>query len=228
MYPISRTFRYLFPELEEAAIFPQMKSNSVVQTEIKGELQRSSLLEQEKSLQHCTRCALYIGRTQLVFGEGNPNAKVCFIGGIPSDADNKSGKIFQGPAGELLSKMIQAMGLAREDVYLCNILKCRPPLGHQVCSAEIDTCQKFLRTQLQFIAPKFIIALGETAAQTLIRTDNPLSALRGKKFSNIDDSGATLFATHHPEELLQDPNLKRTAWDDLKLAMQSISLHGKA
>jgi uracil-DNA glycosylase len=165
----------------------------------------------------CTRCKLHtLGRRQIVFGTGSITAEIMFVGEAPGADEDEQGVPFVGRAGQLLTKMIGAMGLSREDVYIANVLKCRPPGNRNPEPDEIETCEPFLFRQLASIQPKVVIALGAFAARTLLKTDEPISRLRGRVF---DFRGAKLIPTFHPSYLLRSPGNKREAWDDLKTAL---------
>jgi DNA polymerase len=165
----------------------------------------------------CTRCKLHtLGRKQIVFGTGSMTAELMFVGEAPGADEDIQGVPFVGRAGQLLTKMIEAMGLRRDDVYIANVLKCRPPGNRNPEPDEIQTCQPFLFRQLASIQPKVVIALGAFAARTLLDTQDPISKLRGRVF---DFRGAKLIPTFHPSFLLRSPGNKREAWDDLKLAL---------
>ena len=168
----------------------------------------------------CTRCKLHTqGRTQIVFGVGNPDADLMFVGEAPGADEDIQGVPFVGRAGQLLTKMIEAMGFARDDVYIANVLKCRPPGNRNPEPDEIATCEPFLFQQLASVNPQVVIALGAFAARTLLKTDAPISRLRGRVF---DYRGAKLIPTFHPSFLLRSPGYKREAWDDLKLALSIL------
>ena len=168
----------------------------------------------------CTRCKLHtLGRTQIVFGVGNPNADVMFVGEAPGADEDIQGVPFVGRAGQLLTKMIEAMGFSRDEVYIANVLKCRPPGNRNPEPDEIATCEPFLFRQLASVEPKVVIALGAFAARTLLKTDAPISRLRGRVF---DYRGAKLIPTFHPSFLLRSPGYKREAWDDLKTALSVL------
>ena len=168
----------------------------------------------------CTRCKLHgLGRTQIVFGVGNPNADLMFVGEAPGADEDIQGVPFVGRAGQLLTKMIEAMGFSRDEVYIANVLKCRPPGNRNPEPDEIATCEPFLFRQLESIEPKVVIALGAFAARTLLKTDSPISRLRGRVF---DFRGAKLIPTFHPSFLLRSPGYKREAWDDLKMALSVL------
>jgi uracil-DNA glycosylase len=170
-----------------------------------------------EDLGECTRCKLHTqGRTQIVFGVGNPAADVMFVGEAPGADEDAQGVPFVGRAGQLLTKMIEAMGFRRDDVYIANVLKCRPPGNRNPEPDEIATCEPYLFRQLASVEPKVVIALGAFAARTLLKTDEPISRLRGRVF---DYRGAKLIPTFHPSFLLRSPGYKREAWDDLKKAL---------
>ena len=168
----------------------------------------------------CTRCKLHTqGRKQIVFGVGNQNADLMFVGEAPGADEDAQGIPFVGRAGQLLTKMIEAMGLSRDEVYIANVLKCRPPGNRNPEPDEIATCEPFLFRQLASIEPKVVIALGAFAARTLLKTDAPISRLRGRVF---EYRGAKLIPTFHPSFLLRSPGNKREAWEDLKKAMSLL------
>jgi uracil-DNA glycosylase len=163
----------------------------------------------------CTRCKLSrLGRTQIVFGVGNPDAELMFVGEAPGADEDIQGEPFVGRAGQLLTKIIEAIGLRREDVYIANVIKCRPPQNRNPEPDEIEQCEPFLFHQIEIIKPKVIVTLGKFAAQTLLRTDAPISRLRGQVF---DYRGAKLVPTFHPAYLLRNPASKREVWEDMKL-----------
>jgi uracil-DNA glycosylase family 4 len=165
----------------------------------------------------CTRCKLAtLGRKQIVFGVGNPNADLMFVGEGPGADEDIQGIPFVGRAGQLLTKMIEAMGFAREDVYIANVVKCRPPENRNPEADEIESCEPFLFRQIDSIKPTVIVALGAFAARTLLRTQDPISRLRGRVF---DYHGAKLIPTFHPSFLLRSPGQKKYAWEDLKKAL---------
>ena len=178
-----------------------------------------SLAEVREELGECTRCKLHRHRTQIVFGVGNPKASLVFVGEAPGADEDAQGEPFVGRAGQLLTKIIQAMGMQREDVYICNIIKCRPPNNRTPESEEILACQPFLVKQLQAIRPKFICALGGPATQTLLQTKEPISRLRGKFY---DFHGIPLLPTFHPAFLLRNPYEKKTVWEDMKLLLREM------
>ena len=162
----------------------------------------------------CTRCKLHtLGRQQIVFGVGNPRAELMFVGEAPGRDEDIQGEPFVGRAGQLLTKIIEAIGLRREDVYIANVIKCRPPENRNPEPDEVETCEPFLFRQIDSIKPTVIVALGKFAAQTLLRTLDPISRLRGRVF---EYRGATLIPTFHPAYLLRNPSSKREVWDDMK------------
>ena len=180
---------------------------------------RPTLQQVREELGECTRCKLHTGRTQIVFGVGNPQAKLVFVGEAPGADEDAQGEPFVGRAGQLLTKIIQAMGMQREDVYICNIIQCRPPNNRTPESDEILACQPFLLKQLRAIGPQFVCALGGPAAQTLLQTKEPISRLRGKFY---DFHGIPLLPTFHPAYLLRNPHEKKTVWEDMKLLLQKM------
>jgi uracil-DNA glycosylase len=162
----------------------------------------------------CTRCKLHrLGRTQIVYGVGNPRAELMFIGEAPGHDEDIQGIPFVGRAGQLLTKIIEAIDLAREDVYIANVIKCRPPENRNPEPDEVASCEPFLFRQVQVIKPRVIVALGTFAAQTLLRTNDPISRIRGKVFQYGD---ARLIPTFHPAYLLRSPDRKREVWEDMK------------
>ena len=164
----------------------------------------------------CTRCALHETRTQTVFGVGNPNAKLMFIGEAPGADEDARGEPFVGRAGQLLTKIIAAMGMKREDVYIGNILKCRPPKNRDPLPAEVECCEEYLRAQIALIKPKYICALGRIAAHWLLKTDAPLGAMRTGQHTY---EGIPVIVTYHPAALLRNSNFKAPCWEDMKKLM---------
>jgi DNA polymerase len=162
----------------------------------------------------CTRCKLHtLGRKQIVFGSGNPNADLMFVGEAPGADEDEQGVPFIGRAGQLLTKIIEAIGLTRDDVYIANVIKCRPPGNRNPEPDEIAECEPFLLRQIESIRPRVIVALGTFAAHALLRTDAPISKLRG---TFHEYHGAKLLPTFHPAYLLRSPERKRDVWDDMK------------
>ncbi len=172
----------------------------------------------------CTRCRLHKHRSNIVFGVGNPKAELVFVGEGPGHDEDVQGIPFVGRAGRLLTQMIEAMGLRREDVYICNVIKCRPPENRNPEKDEIATCSPFLLRQLAAIAPKVVVCLGNIAAQTLLGTNRSISHFRGQWF---DYRGSRLIATYHPAYLLRNPAAKGDVWNDLKKVMGVLGLKAK-
>jgi uracil-DNA glycosylase family 4 len=172
-------------------------------------------------LQGCTRCKLCDKRKTIVVGEGNPRAELVFVGEGPGEQEDIQGRPFVGRAGELLDKMIEAMGLKREQVYIANVVKCRPPGNRNPEPDEIASCSPFLERQLDIIRPKVVVALGKFAAQTLLQTDMPISKMRGH-FKTY--RGAKLMPTFHPAYLLRNPDSKREAWSDLQTVARELGI----
>jgi uracil-DNA glycosylase len=169
----------------------------------------------------CTRCRLHKGRTNLVFGVGDPNAELMFIGEGPGADEDAQGEPFVGRAGQLLNNMIAAMGLKREDVYIANVVKCRPPGNRTPEKDECDICSPFLLRQIDVIKPKVIVALGAVAAKTLLALNDSMANLRGRWY---DFRGARLAVTYHPAYLLRDPRQKKETWKDLQMVMKHLGL----
>ena len=170
----------------------------------------------------CTRCVLHKqGRKQIVFGVGNPRADIMFVGEAPGADEDQQGEPFVGRAGQLLNNMISAMGIRREDVYIANIIKCRPPGNRTPEREECDTCSPFLMRQIAGVKPKIIVALGAVAAKTLLGVNDAMINLRGKIY---DFRNTKLAVTYHPAYLLRDPRQKKEAWKDLQMVMKHLGM----
>jgi DNA polymerase len=169
----------------------------------------------------CTRCALHTGRNKLVFGDGDPQARLMFVGEGPGADEDAQGIPFVGRAGQLLNNMIGAMGLKREEVYIANVVKCRPPGNRTPEPEEAHTCSPFLFRQIDVVRPEVLVALGATAATYLLGQRQPLAGLRGRVHSV---RGCKLIVTYHPAYLLRDPRQKKEAWADLQIAMRELGL----
>jgi uracil-DNA glycosylase family 4 len=172
----------------------------------------------------CTRCKLHKARTNIVFGVGSMKAELVFVGEGPGHDEDLKGEPFVGRAGKLLTQMIEAMGLRRQDVYICNVVKCRPPENRLPEKDEIATCSPFLYRQIDVIRPKVICCLGSCASQTLLQTTQGISRFRGEWF---DFRGSKLIATYHPAYLLRNPNAKGEVWKDLQKVMSVLGLQPK-
>jgi uracil-DNA glycosylase len=186
-------------------------------------IHRDKLTVIREELGECTRCKLHTTRKSIVFGVGDPDAPLMFVGEAPGEQEDKRGEPFVGPAGELLDKMIEAMGWTRGSVYINNILMCRPPGNRNPQPDEVESCKPFLEARIRAIAPRIIVALGRPAANTLLGIDAPISTLRGKFH---DRNGVKVMPTFHPAYLLREPAKKREAWDDLKLVMAELERLG--
>lgn len=169
----------------------------------------------------CTLCALAKGRTQAVFGVGDPDARLMFVGEGPGADEDRLGEPFVGKAGQLLTKIIEAMGLRREDVYIANVVKCRPPGNRVPMFEEVQACLPYLREQIAIIGPELLVLLGATAARALLGTTASMGSLRGRFF---DFQGTPVLCTYHPAYLLRNPAEKRKVWEDLQLAMKKLGL----
>src|SRR5947209_964530 len=172
-------------------------------------------------LGECTLCKLHKGRHTIVFGVGSPEARLMFVGEAPGEDEDLKGETFVGKAGQLLTKMIEAMGLRREDVYICNTVKCRPPNNRNPEPDELAACEPFLKAQLAAVKPEVIVTLGKFAAQALLRDDTAISRLRG---TWREYEGIPLMPTFHPAYLLRSPGEKGKVWDDLKQVMKKLEL----
>jgi len=177
----------------------------------------NTLEDIKADLGDCQRCRLAGGRNKIVFGAGNPGAKLVFVGEGPGFEEDQQGLPFVGPAGQLLTRIIEAIKLDRDQVYICNVIKCRPPRNRNPEPDEINTCFPFLERQLAAIRPDFIVALGTFAAQTLLGTTTPISRLR-KRFHEYN--GIQVLPTYHPAYLLRNPDKKREVWEDMKMLMK--------
>lgn len=181
-----------------------------------GKMDRPML---ERTVAACTRCALHATRTQAVFGTGNREAQWLFVGEAPGADEDRQGEPFVGRAGQLLNAMLEAIGLRREEVYIANILKCRPPGNRDPQPNEVECCEPYLVRQIELIRPRLIMALGRHAAHSLLKTEAPLARLRGQR---LGYRGTPLVVTFHPAYLLRNPADKRRAWDDLCLARRIV------
>lgn len=185
----------------------ESKTNMLPASDIK------SLAELRSEIGDCQRCRLGATRNQLVFGVGNENADLVFVGEAPGKDEDLSGEPFVGRAGKLLTSIIEAIGLRREDIYICNVIKCRPPQNRNPETDEIHSCEPFLKKQIEIIAPKVICSLGKFAAQCLLKTETPISQLRGV-FTSYE--GVDFMPTYHPAYLLRNPSAKKDVWEDMK------------
>jgi uracil-DNA glycosylase len=183
-----------------------------------------TLLRIREDLGECTRCKLHKHRHAIVFGDGNPKAELVFVGEGPGADEDAQGLPFVGRAGKLLTQMIEAMGLERKDVYICNVVKCRPPENRTPEDDEVSTCSPFLLRQLEVISPKVIVCLGAVAAKTLLRTNRGISQFRGQW---LDYRGSKLISTYHPAYLLRNPNAKGEVWKDLQKVMAVLGLQAR-
>ncbi len=180
---------------------------------------RLQILQQE-TLGECTRCKLHRGRTHIVFGVGNPDADLVFVGEGPGADEDRQGIPFVGRAGQLLTKMIKAMGQSRDDVYICNVVKCRPPNNRDPEPDEVEACEPFLKAQLEILKPRVIVGMGRYACQTLLQDRTPISRMRGRWHTY---EGVDFMPTFHPAYLLRSPEKKREAWADLQLVMKRLA-----
>ncbi len=186
-----------------------------------NKVEGDTLLKIREDIGDCTRCKLHKGRHKIVFGDGNPKAELVFIGEGPGADEDMQGLPFVGRAGKLLTQMIEAMGLQRKDVYICNVVKCRPPENRAPEPDEVTTCSPYLLRQIDVIQPKVIVCLGAVAAKTLLETTRGISQFRGEW---LQWRGRKLMATYHPAYLLRNPNAKGEVWKDLQKVMAELGL----
>ena len=214
--PSSAAFVDQHPVLIQEESLPKLKSQAPVADPA------TALRLIREDLGDCTRCRLHKeGRKQIVFGTGDPNADLMFIGEAPGADEDEQGEPFVGRSGQLLTNMIKAMGLSREQVYIANIIKCRPPANRTPERDECETCSPFLMRQIEAIRPKALVALGAVAAKTLLAINAPMSELRGRWY---DFRGTKLAVTYHPAFLLRDPRQKKETWKDLQMVMKEMGL----
>jgi uracil-DNA glycosylase family 4 len=214
----------LVPQVEENEPIPPRKPISAppaVLAEINPANKAAALRLILEDIGDCTRCGLHKGRNKLVFADGSPQARLMFVGEGPGADEDAQGLPFVGRAGQLLNNMIVAMGLKREDVYIANVVKCRPPGNRTPEPEEANTCSPFLFRQIDVVRPEVLVALGATAATYLLGQRQPLAGLRGRVHSF---RGTKLIVTYHPAFLLRDPRQKKEAWADLQIAMRELGL----
>jgi len=210
------------PTIPKFAPLPVVAGPSLFESVDK--ISNDSLLKTREDLGECTRCKLHGSRHTIVFGDGNPKAELVFVGEGPGADEDAQGLPFVGRAGKLLTQMIEAMGLQRKDVYICNVVKCRPPDNRLPEEDEVRACSPFLLRQLDVINPKVIVCLGATAAKTLLQTNRGVSQFRGEW---LDFRGKKLMATYHPAYLLRNPPAKSEVWKDLQKVMTVLGLEVK-
>lgn len=187
----------------------------------------------DSEVKNCKKCTLCETRTQTVFGQGNPAARLVFVGEAPGSEEDKQGLAFVGRAGQLLTKMIEAMGLTRDEIFICNVLKCRPPNNRDPSADEIIACNAYLQRQIQTIDPEVLVALGAPSAKTLLQTAESIGRLRGRFHeyypSGVPGEGRSicLMPTYHPAYLLRSPGEKAKTWADLQMVMERLGLPKK-
>ena len=222
--PVPSRPDYLEPPIAKLVSFDDLAP--LPESRVTAAHKAEALVAIQKEIGDCTRCPLaYAGRRTIVFGDGNANARLMFVGEGPGADEDASGVPFVGKAGQLLNNMIQAMGLKREEVYIANIVKCRPPANRVPEPVEANTCDQFLLQQIDVVQPQVIVALGATAAMYLLGVKQSLRLLRGKWHSC---RGAKLAVTYHPAFLLRDPAQKGEAWKDLQMVMAEMGLKAPA
>jgi len=211
----------IYKGLESFPVQQSTSQNTIAQQEteitltINSEWQQSSSLEVlQKRICECMQCPLGKTRTKFVFGVGNPNADIMVIGEAPGADEDAKGEPFVGRAGQLLTKILQAINFEREEVFIANILKCRPPDNRTPIPSEVEQCEPYLLKQIELIKPKFILAVGLTAANTLLKQKFKMADIRGKVF---DYHGVNMLVTYHPAALLRNPEWKKYTWEDVQL-----------
>jgi uracil-DNA glycosylase family 4 len=210
------------PNIDSKPVLPVATGPSLF--EGAGKIPGETLLKVREDLGECTRCKLHKTRDKIVFGDGSAKAQLVFVGEGPGADEDAQGLPFVGRAGKLLTQMIEAMGLQRSDVYICNVVKCRPPGNRQPEPDEVEKCSPFLFRQLDVLQPKVIVCLGATAAQTLLQTNRGISHFRGQW---MDFRGYKMLATYHPAYLLRNPAAKGDVWKDLQKVMAELGLEIK-
>ncbi|MFH0844298.1 MAG: uracil-DNA glycosylase [Pseudomonadota bacterium] len=208
----------------EMGLEPPSLSPSSLDYLRRGALHQNTLEELRAIIGDCRRCKLWHGRTNLVFGEGTPQARLVFVGEGPGKEEDLEGKPFVGEAGRLLTRIIHAMGLTREEVYICNVVKCRPPNNRDPEEDEIRTCIPFLRKQLDLIRPQVICTLGRVAARGLLEKEIKITQERGKWQSY---EGIPVMPTYHPAYLIRNPSAKRPVWEDVQKIMTLLGMEVK-
>lgn len=209
--PVAPARKFELPKLEEVpSLF-----------EATTKIENDTLLKVREDLGDCKRCKLHKTRHSIVFGDGNPKAQLVFVGEGPGADEDEQGLPFVGRAGKLLTQMIEAMGLQRKDVYICNVVKCRPPQNRQPEKDEVAECSPFLFRQIDTIAPKVIVCLGATAAKTILNLERGISNIRGEW---LEFRGRKLMVTYHPAYLLRNPPAKADVWKDLQKVMAELGL----
>jgi DNA polymerase len=204
-----------------ATAIPVIAASGPSLFDVVNQVQDDTLLKIREDIGDCTRCKLHKGRNKIVFGDGSPNAKLVFIGEGPGADEDAQGLPFVGRAGKLLTQMIEAMGLQRKDVYICNVVKCRPPENRTPEPDEVEVCSPYLLRQIDVINPKVLVCLGAVAAKTLLETNRGITQFRGQW---LEWRGRKLMATYHPAYLLRNPNAKGDVWKDLQKVMAELGL----
>jgi uracil-DNA glycosylase len=218
--PVSSRPAFLEPPIAKLVSFDDLAP--LPESRVAPAHKAEALVAIKEDIGDCTRCPLaYAGRRTIVFADGDANARLMFVGEGPGADEDSSGVPFVGRAGQLLNNMIQAMGLKREEVYIANIVKCRPPANRAPEPVEANTCDQFLLQQIDVVQPQVVVALGATAAMYLLGVKQSLSSLRGRWHSC---RGAKLAVTYHPAFLLRDPGMKGEAWKDLQMVMKEMGL----
>lgn len=203
-------------------ISPAVALEPRMESDMTPEQKSDKLRKLASEVSHCTRCReLAETRTQTVFGVGNPDAKILFVGEAPGADEDKQGEPFVGRAGQLLNKIIEACQLRREDVYICNILRCRPPGNRNPSEQEAANCREYLDGQIGIVGPEYIVCWGSVAAKNLLGTDSPIGRMRGRFYQY---SGAKVLCTYHPSYLLRNPAAKKDVWSDMQFLFRDMGV----
>ena len=204
---------------------PRWEKEPPVEAPKPPQTDRPTLAEIREEMGDCRRCKLFRGRTNLVFGEGSPQARIIFVGEAPGGEEDLQGRPFVGPAGQLLNNLLNKLGLRREEVYIANVVKSRPPGNREPEADEVAACLPFLIKQIESIRPSVIVTLGRVATHNLLKTATPLTKLRGnwQKFQNI-----RVMPTFHPSYLLRSPQERKKTWDDMQRVMEYLAAHEEA
>ncbi len=218
--PVSLNTKLIAKSSEPGASVGQVSRLS--ENKLSADIKPKTLEDVKRMIGDCKRCRLHQKRKNIVFGSGNEKAEIVFVGEAPGGDEDIQGKPFVGKAGQLLTKIIEAMELKREGVYIANIIKCRPPNNRDPLEDEISACEPFLKEQLRIINPKIICTLGTFAAQTLLKTKEKITSLRGKFYTY---EGIKLMPTFHPAYLLRNPNDKKYTWEDMQKIMEEYKHH---
>ncbi|MFA5336181.1 MAG: uracil-DNA glycosylase [Candidatus Omnitrophota bacterium] len=217
---INESRKELLGIIKDVESYVKLERKSGVEYIAAPKKSKAGLSEVKKEVFSCKACPLHKTKTNYVFSDGSETAKLMFVGEAPGADEDLQGVPFVGRAGQLLTKMIEAMGLKRQEVYICNVLKCRPPENRSPLPEEVKACKGYLVSQIDIVSPKVICCLGKHAAQALLDTDVPITKVRGRE---MEFNGKLMIPTYHPAYLLRNPPAKKEVWEDLKKIMKILS-----